>query len=384
MQGEKMLEKIISIGETILNLIDKLPLTDILVGVVVPIMSAWISYYLAERAIRKKENNRLYIQVEIIKKELKANDEILNKYIDSVNEMNKMEKALELPLSSMKQFLISILDRLQEIKLNYTHSRQCIFEKPTKVCLLVQKIEDIDKAIDEKMGQGYSDKYLDEKRKEQISKLTEEKEQYIKEIKAIKDVDIYKEFLTLQKQLEKLMVGDVFGKIEEQGDNFALAKYLYDRIRCFNEKADKTKDHVLALYEDLVIFKIDSDIVKDGCFDQDKFDLYYKSSENPEGIHARLYELCEKYYKWLALKEYVASYEFDFMDKRWQENCTDFVIINDRELYVSLVELYESLTEDMGSNFEEKYKYCVIHHDEIQGIIKQLGQHELKIKKKCK
>ena len=53
-QGEKMLEKIISIGETILNFIDKLPLTDILVGVVVPIMAAWISYYLAERAIRKK------------------------------------------------------------------------------------------------------------------------------------------------------------------------------------------------------------------------------------------------------------------------------------------------------------------------------------------
>ena len=47
-----MLEKIISIGETILNFIDKLPLTDILVGVVVPIMAAWISYYLAERAIR--------------------------------------------------------------------------------------------------------------------------------------------------------------------------------------------------------------------------------------------------------------------------------------------------------------------------------------------
>lgn len=49
-----MLKKINSIVETILNFIDKLPLTDILVGVVVPIMAAWISYYLAERAIRKK------------------------------------------------------------------------------------------------------------------------------------------------------------------------------------------------------------------------------------------------------------------------------------------------------------------------------------------
>ena len=159
-QGEEMLEKIISIGETILNFIDKLPLTDILVGVVVPIMAAWISYYLAERAIRKKENNRLYIQVELIRKELKANDETLNKYIASVDEMNKMEKALEFPLIFMKQFLISILDRLQEIKSNYMHSGQFIFEKPTKVYLLAQKLEDIEKAIDEKECQYYSDEYF--------------------------------------------------------------------------------------------------------------------------------------------------------------------------------------------------------------------------------
>lgn len=232
--------------------------------------------------------------------------------------------------------------------------------------------EDIEKAIDEKECQYYSDEYLDEKRKEQISKLTEEKEQYLKEIKAIKDVDIYKDFLALQMQLEKLMVGDVFGKIEEKGNNFVLAKYLYDRIKSFNEKLDKDKEDVLALYKDLVIFEIDSDIVKDGCFDQETFDLYYKTFENPEGIQAQLYELCEKYYKWLASKEQVANYEFNFIDKRWQENCADFVIINDRELYVSLVELYESLTDDKGKSYEEKYKYCVMCHDGIQGIMKKL------------
>lgn len=256
------------------NFIDNTPLTDILVGVVVPIMAAWISYYLAERAIRKKENNRLYIQIELIRKELKTNDDTLNKYIASVDEMNTMEKALEFPLIFMKQFLISILDRLQEIKSNYMHSGEFIFEKPTKVYLLAQKIGDIEKVIDEKECQYYSDEYLDEKRKEQLSKLIEEKEQYINEIKVVKDVDIYKEFSALQIQLEKLMVGNVFNKIDEQGDNFVLAKYLYERIRSFNEKADKTKADISALYEDLVIFEMDSDIVKDGCFDQERYDLY--------------------------------------------------------------------------------------------------------------
>ena len=50
-----MLEKIISIGETILNFIDKLPLTDILVGVVVPIMAAWLIRKSCLPSIMKRE-----------------------------------------------------------------------------------------------------------------------------------------------------------------------------------------------------------------------------------------------------------------------------------------------------------------------------------------
>lgn len=363
---------------------DNLPLTDILVGVVVPIMAAWISYYLAERVIRKKENNRLFIQVELIKKELKANDKILNKYITSVNEMNDLEKSLQFPLIYMKQFLIEILDGLQKIKSNYAHTESLIFEKPIKVYCLSQDLENIEKAINEKKCQCCSDEYLDKKRQEQLSKLIEEKEQYIKEMKAIKNADIYKEFSILQKQLEQLMIEGVFDKSEEQSANFDLAKYLYERISEFNKKENKTKDDVLQLYKDLVIFKINSDIVKDGCFDQEKFDFYYKIYKNSEERQGKLYELCGRYYKWNALKKYVESYEFNFIDKRWQENCADFVIINDRKLYISLVELYESLTEEMGNNYDEKYRYCEIRHDKIQRIIKQLVQHEVKIKRKCK
>ena len=48
------------------------------------------------------------------------------------------------------------------------------------------------------------------------------------------------------------------------------------------------------------------------------------------------------------------------------------------------MELYEGLIDDRGNSFEETYKYRVMRHDEIQEIIKKLGQYELKIKKKCK
>lgn len=69
--------------------------------------------------------------------------------------------------------------------------------------------------------------------------------------------------------------------------------------------------------------------------------------------------------------------------RRWEDISSDFVIINDRELYISLVELYEGLREEACNNFEEKYESCLMHYDTIQKIIKQLEEHETKIKGKC-
>lgn len=376
-----MPEKIIAFGEKILEFIEKLPLTDLLVGVIVPIMAAWISYYLAERAIRKKENSRLYIQTGLIKKELESNDKEVMSYISFVQEKEMAEKSLEFPLVFMKNFLIHILDGLYAIKQNYMHSGEFVFEKPTQTYILAQQLEDIESKITEIEYNGYSDEYLDAKRKEKLSKLMEEKEEYIKQIK---DRDIYKEFVCLQSTLERLMVGDVFGKLNEAEDNFVLAKYIFDRIKEFNQKENKTKDDVLELYDDLILFNIDDDIIKDGCFDQEQFDLYYKAFERPEGIEKKLYELYEQYYKWLALKETIKQYVFNFQSKRWDEISADYVIINDRELYISLVEHYEMLENPIAQEEESRFKFCVALHERIQSIMEKIAQHELKLSKKCK
>lgn len=80
------------------------------------------------------------------------------------------------------------------------------------------------------------------------------------------------------------MVGDVFQKKESEEENFILAKYIYEKIKEFNEITDKDKDDVLSLYKELVIFEIDSEIVKDSHFEQEEFDLFYKAFENPNGV----------------------------------------------------------------------------------------------------
>lgn len=256
-----------------------IPLTEVLVGIVVPIVAAWSSFFLADRALRKKENNKLYIQIELIRRELKNNDEQLSSFIDSFMRKKDLDKALEFPLMFMKSFLIDMLDELQVIKESYMHSGTYLFERPIKLLL-----------------------------------LGEEKE--------------------------------------------------------------------------LVIFEIDSDIVKESHFDQEEFDLFYKAFENPDGMEQKLYNLCELYYKRKALKNFLLNHDFEFQNNRWNENSADFVIINDRNLYISLVELYEKLTcsDEIadGGDYEEKYQYSIECHKEITKILNVLEQYEVEVKKKCK
>ena len=128
--------------------------------------------------------------------------------------------------------------------------------------------------------------------------------------------------------------------------------------------------------------------MKDSRFAQEEFDLFYKGLERPEGIEKKLYDLFEQYYKYRAFKELLSNYVYEFQDKRWDENSSDFVIINDRKLYISLVELYEKLARSNeiseGEDYEEKYQYSIECQNDISEIMKQLEQHEIKLKKKCK
>ena len=56
------------IFNSVMNWLKTLPWSTVIVGIVVPIASAYISYNLAENSIRRKENNRLNVYIEFVKK----------------------------------------------------------------------------------------------------------------------------------------------------------------------------------------------------------------------------------------------------------------------------------------------------------------------------
>lgn len=179
-----------------LDFIDKLPLTELLVGVVVPILAAWISYALAESATRRKEYNRLFIQIELVKKELlKNNDSILN-FTSKYEEKAILKKELEFPLVFCKELLVEVLNKLEKVETEYFYfDNDKLFEKPNCLYILAQKIESIDSTIETEELKFYEDEYLEAKQINTVSKLKDEREQYIIEYEKNQERDIYKEFI---------------------------------------------------------------------------------------------------------------------------------------------------------------------------------------------
>lgn len=377
---------------TFLDFIDKLPLTELLVGVVVPILAAWISYALAERATRRKEYNRLFIQIELVKKELlKNNDSILN-FTSKYEEKVILKKELEFPLVFCKELLVEVLNKLEKVKTEYFYfDNDKLFEKPNCLYILAQKIESIDSAIETEELKFYEDEYLEAKQINTVSKLKDEREQYIIELKKNQDRDIYKEFIHIQSFIERNSFENLFEKSDITEENFEILKYIYNGIKDFNTRENKDKSDVAFLYEKLVLFKISSDVIQEGQFDQDTFDLYYKGFEKYEGFDKQLYDMCEKYYKLVATDSFIEKYEFNMTSQKWDDNSAELVLLSDSDLYISVSELYEeankledSFVEAKRDNLQGFYNYSKSISRTILEIISKLEKHQSKIAKWCK
>lgn len=378
--------------QKLFNLMGTLPLTELLIGVVVPIVAALISYFLAERATRRKEYNRLFIQIEVVKKELARNQAIIQEYILKNEERNSLKKSLEIPIYPFENLLIEVLSELEKIKNDYFYfDKNHFFDKPNQCYILVQEIKNLDSKIHELESSGYSDEYLDSILKDKLMALYKQKEDYINEFKKYKDRDIFYEFIKIQSFIEQNSYGkEFFEKSDIKDENYVILKFIFTAIKDLNEKPDKEKADVSDLFEKLILFKISSDIIVDDKFSQDNFDLC-KGFASPDGFEKKLYDTYEKYYKLVTINKFITNYVFDLCSQKWQENNSDLVLLNDSNLYIAIGDLYETqikIKDDNNKKLKESsqdiYNQSKKINEAILCILAKMERHKLKIMKWCK
>jgi len=354
-----------SIPNCIINWLKTLPWSTLIVGIVVPVASAYISYRLAESSIRRKENNRLNVYIEFVKKEINGNRLAFSVLVNLKKEKDIIKTELEFPVFFAKDLLIDLLGNLSEIKTNYFRFENKIFDKPNILYILSQKIEDIDKIIDEENFTVYDNELLRNERLVTLAKLEKEKEELLEELKKNSSRSIYNEFEAIYKKMHEATNNRKIIEIDENSIALMATRKLYELLEEFVKTQNKSEEDVINLYDQIPLFSFDDNIVLNEELDQEEFDLYYPhgfsakySDENP------LFIVCENYYKLERLKNSILIYNLNWSNQKWQKYSDELVMINNKELYLKLSELV-----DNGFILSEKFMKCGI--EEKERIIKE-------------
>lgn len=368
----------------LMNWLKTLPWSTIVVGIIVPFTSAYISYDLAESSIRRKENNRLNVYIEFVKKEIKNNELGFSELINLKREKDSTKAKLEFPAAFAKYLLIDILDELAKIKSNYFRFGDKLFEKPFILHILAQKIKDIEEQIEDESLKTYENEILRKEWLLNLANLEKEKEKLLKEFKKNHGRTVYKELESIYYNIDKATNNGKLLEIEGESSQLVTARQIFNILKDFVNIQDKTEKDVIALLDQIPLFSFDDGIVLNESFDQEEFDLYYRhgfsnSYQNDDSI----FLVCEDYYKLQRLTTSISNYGLEWSNNKWQKYIDELVMINDKELYLDLNELnHRSFTitrNFLDSDIEEKEK---IIEDNFSQIIDIVGRIVTRLQEK--
>lgn len=387
-----VIAELLIILNSAVNWLEKLPWSTIVIGIVVPITSAYISYNLAESSIRRKENNRLNVYIEFVKNELKSNALEFSELVSLKREKDSVEKELGFPVVFAKNLMIDVLDDLSKIKTDYFQFRfgDKIFDKPNILYILGRKIEDVENKIDEEQFKTYDNELLRNESLATLAKLEKEKENLLREFQNNSTRTVYKEFESIYKRLYETTNNGKLLEIDKDSLSLKAARKIYDLLANFAVNPVKEQKDVINLYDQIPLFSFDDDIVLSEKFEQDEFDLYYKHGFTTKHSDTDLlFLICEKYYKLKRLTNRISSCGFKWSNSKWDKYSDELVMINNKDLYLELNELVDkglNLTDKfISSSIQEKEKIILESFNEfienITSITKKLEQKQGQIRK---
>ncbi|MDD4048927.1 MAG: hypothetical protein PHI90_08960 [Clostridia bacterium] len=386
----RLLEQLKDLGEEFSCVLGKAPLKDIFIGIIVPLVSAFLSYFLVNRVSSKKEANKLYIQLELLKREFSFNKERIQQFIQTYSLFSQKKEALQLKLPFAQEVLYQVLICLSKIQDDYFCFENFTFESPNCLIILDDEIKKLKLELDKtRTEMEHMSKYNNASIMQNISTeiIKLEKEIKIKSEELRKNItrDIYKEFINIQKEIDQSKVMEMYGKKNEDTLLNTL-KYIYSCIKEFNEINPKNKSDIINIYKSLLLYEIrKDDIIENDIFDESIFDFYYKERY---GQHPMLH-VWKNFYHYNILSEKLINFSMDIKINCWYALKDDLVLLNNRQLYILIDDCYKDMDciNDTQNILEETVllqtnKKCLKLKVQIEIIEKSLLKKEIEIQKK--
>lgn len=363
----------------VINWILQLPWIDIASGIIIPIIVVIMATTLTNRNTVRKESNMLYIQIDILKKEILKNKKELDIFIELYEKYKESKELIllsKVPYSS--EIIIEIFGELERIRNDYFYFDGYMYTSPSCISILDNDIKKIDEKIDEEVNiQNEMSSYgllknPDENKTKSI--LLREKLKKTEELKQSLKRNFFKEIKTIKYNIEQSGILVFCNNDEEEILKKEINK-LYNDISEFVNINDECKERASKFYEKVFIEIED--------FDDELFKEYY-NNQYKDHIY---YKTWRKYYYYKKNKDTLFDNELDISVSNWNQLSNDMVLLKDRELYLLIKNFYENTLIKCKQDEEQvklKYDCCSIAQEESVTIIEKLDKHEKKLKKLCR
>lgn len=337
--------------EWITNVIEfwkKIDKGDLVTGVIVPIIAAVLAYYLAEGASRRKENNRLVIELYWIRREIEYNKKQFDKYVTSIETRKKVREVLKYPFIPYGDLIVNIMEKIEKIYREHPIFNDIFLcgEHSIEMVKMSQKYEMTEKNILELKEDFESYPEMPEQKKKELEGLRIEQTELKRKIEERigPDDSIFNKLHSLYYYIENQKIGSDIPLIEEENEVSKCLNYFRTVLKEYTEIKNPTLDDALNALKKLIVYSSQIEVFED-VSDLDELQIETRKIhlDKCSTQEAKIVNMYQSYNLLKKLNNEIEDFEFDIVDSKWKKFQDDLVSINNRNTYFKISNLYDKM-----------------------------------------
>lgn len=320
----------------------------LIADVIIPVITVILAYRLTESANRRKESNRLSIELYWVRKEIEENKAQFKKFIVDYREKERAEEVLKYPFALYHDLLIHVMEKIDKICQEHPVRGDILLCSAHSIEFgkLLNKYEMNERAILELEEEFKDYPEIPEQKKKELEELRIERAGLKREIEYRNEPgdSIFEKLDELYYYLEKQKIGEDIPAIEDESDTAKCLNYFRSVLKKYMKKRSHTSLGAASVVKKMIVYSSHINVFEDVSVLDDFYrDRRENLLEKCNALEKTVIKMYENYVLRKRLISEITDLEFYISDAKWKKFQDDLVLINDRKLYFEINALYDQM-----------------------------------------
>lgn len=361
------------------SLFEEINIWGLIADVIIPVITVILAYRLTESANRRKENNRLLIELYWVRKEIQENKTQFKKFIVDFREKERTEEVLKYPFALYQNLLIHVMEKIDKICQEHPIRVDILLCSAHSIEFgkLLNKYEMNELAILELEEEFKDYPEIPEQKKKELEELRIERAELRREIEYRNEPgdSVFEKLDELYYYLEEQKIGEDIPEIEGKSDTAKCLNYFRGVLKKYMKKRSPTSIDAEDVVKKLIVYSSRINVFEDVSILGDFYrDSRENSLEKCDALEKTVIKMYENYVLRKRLISEITDLEFRISDAKWKKFQDDLVLINDRKLYFEINALYDQMI-NTSKNIKE-VELVMLH---IEKVLDKLGKLERRL-----